>query len=99
MRERPLSPRIQAAAVFTLALIGDIVARREVQILPILGRLIRPHTGTADLGRKQAGNRQRVVAYKLSIEAETTLPGKLAICGIDAQYLGTGSQSLLVGSA
>ena len=54
VQERALPPGVEAAAVLVLALVGLLLARREVQVLPVAGRLVRLDARPADL-RRRAG--------------------------------------------
>ncbi|RZA33285.1 MAG: thioesterase, partial [Lysobacteraceae bacterium] len=57
MEERTLPMSVETAPVLLFALVGMILAHREVQVLPVARRLIRLHTGSADLWCQQSSRR------------------------------------------
>ncbi len=75
VQERALPVGVKAAAVLVFALVGHVVARREIEENPVARRLIGLDARAADPGREQAADGQGVVADQLGVEPEAVLVG------------------------
>ena len=99
MQEGPLPPDIQPPPIKALSRIGDPLARREVQVLPVAIGLVGLHARPTDLRDKQPRDRQGIVTHQFRVEAKRRLPGTFAIVGIDSCQLFGSGRHLLVGLA
>ena len=74
-----LPPGVEAAPPLVFPVLFSPLTGWEIQVLPIAGGLIGLHAGAADGPNEQSGNRQRIVAHELRVQAEAGLPGEFAV--------------------
>ena len=74
MKERSLPPGIKTAPILAFASVRIVLTPGEVQVLPVIVRLIGLHARPADLRHEQPGNSKGVVADQFRIQAEGALP-------------------------
>src|SRR6056297_1626579 len=90
MQERTAPKRVKTPPVKSLVLVGLPFPRREIEVLPIAGRLVRLDARAADrFVDQQTAELQRRVADELRIQPPTALSGEPIVAWIGAFQLGS----------
>ena len=79
--------------------VGQVLPRREVEVLPVTVGLVGIHAGAADLRDEQTADGQGVIAYLLGFQPAAALAGQFAVVRIARSGLRRGLRDLPVGLA
>src|SRR5690606_33180377 len=85
--EGPLPMGVQATAIQPIATVRLIFAAGEIEVRPVLRRLVRPRTDAADFIDQQPADAQGVVANQFGRKAKMRLGGQELITGIAVSQL------------